>query len=155
MHRGRVLCKTTSVTWRFIQPFLERFSRGPFCGPSRGTKFGLHNTHTNSDMTILHGRYLKKKMTGTIVPCSCTSRERYVVRTGEVPDARVRLCSDSVTSTTSEVHRAENRCRAGHLIHRVQVAGATSISPSDHQASCILHGHSHNPLRGACTVLFH
>ena len=26
-HQGRALCPTTSVTWRFLQPFLGRFSR--------------------------------------------------------------------------------------------------------------------------------
>jgi hypothetical protein len=28
------LCETTSVTWRFIQPFLKRFSRCPICVPN-------------------------------------------------------------------------------------------------------------------------
>jgi hypothetical protein len=25
------VCETMSVTWRFLQPFLKRFSRGPIC----------------------------------------------------------------------------------------------------------------------------
>jgi hypothetical protein len=31
-HQGRALCETTSVTWRFLQPFLKRFSWCPICG---------------------------------------------------------------------------------------------------------------------------
>jgi len=31
-HQWRALCETTSVTWRFLQPLLERFSRCPICG---------------------------------------------------------------------------------------------------------------------------
>ena len=27
IYQGRALCETTSVTWRFLQPLLKRFSR--------------------------------------------------------------------------------------------------------------------------------
>jgi hypothetical protein len=30
-HQGQALCETTSVTWRFLQPLLKRFSRCPIC----------------------------------------------------------------------------------------------------------------------------
>jgi hypothetical protein len=32
---GAALCRTPSVTRRFLQPFLEHFSRCPICGPKK------------------------------------------------------------------------------------------------------------------------
>jgi hypothetical protein len=48
-HQGRALCETTSVTWRFLQPFLKRFSR--FTN-SRVAYFGFLMRNGSSNASI-------------------------------------------------------------------------------------------------------